>query len=128
MIAEQKTLQMQQPVDLPKVLTTVILRAQEKISGKALQRLLLTKQGKCTAQVENTSCSGNVMCFQFINFLPCFDWPGETCRVCCPEVTCSGSFGPLCSWWLYLKAVGVITYNLLDYRFTPCTMLVPLFP
>ena len=49
------TLQMQQTVDLPKVLTTVNLLAQEKISGRVLQRLLLTKQGTYTAQVQNTS-------------------------------------------------------------------------
>lgn len=46
---------MQQTVDLPKVLTTVHLLAQEKISGRVLQRLLLTKQGTYTAQLQNTS-------------------------------------------------------------------------
>lgn len=111
---------MHQSVDRRKVLITVSLRAQEKISGKVLRRLLLTKQGTWTDQVRHYIY---VMYFHFINFPPHYDQPGETCWVRCPEVTFSGRFGPLCSWWHYHQICGN-RHSLLDCRVTLAEVLV----
>ena len=50
-LLSKTTLQMHQLGDLPTVLITVSLHPLEKISGKVLLRLLLTKQGTWAAQV-----------------------------------------------------------------------------
>lgn len=62
-----------------------------------------------------------VMYFQFIYFLPHYDWPGETCWACCPEVTFSGRFGPLCSW---LPQSCDNRHSLLNCRVTLAEVLV----
>ena len=63
---------MLQPVDYPKVLTTVNVQTLESISGKVLQRLLSTKQGMFTACIRYSTVFFPSTSVELISLSTCF--------------------------------------------------------